>query len=145
MHRAETTVTEPSDLAVEKGHIKSALKNCGYQDWIFSNSDRKSERTPEVNQRVPTDTKITLLFPIFRASLIRYAELTQESGDTYFFQTSQDSSLVFFLFLIFSTGHQGAPCFYYTIKKNHTKNAELSSITKNIKDGNNNKITETHH
>ena len=50
MHRAETTVTEPSDLAVGKDHIKFVLKNCGYQNWVFSNSDRKSE----ANQREPT-------------------------------------------------------------------------------------------
>ena len=39
------------------------------------------------------------------------------------------------------------PVLYCTNKKNHKKkNAELSTITKNIKDGNNNKkITETHH
>ena len=35
-HRAETTVTEPSDLAVEKDHVKSALKNCGLSELGFS-------------------------------------------------------------------------------------------------------------
>ena len=51
MHRMENTVTEPTDLAVEKNHIKSALKNSGYQNWVFSNSDSKVESTPEVNQK----------------------------------------------------------------------------------------------
>ena len=63
MHRAETTVTEPSDLAVEKDHIKSALKNCGYQNWVFSNSDRKSELSPESNQREPTGRRIYSTLP----------------------------------------------------------------------------------
>ena len=63
MHRAETTVTEPSDLAVEKDHIKSALKKCGYQNWVFSNSDRKSELSPESNQREPTGRRIYSTLP----------------------------------------------------------------------------------
>ena len=63
MHRAETTVTEPSDLGVEKENIKSALKNCGYQNWVFSNSDRKSECTPEVNQRELTGRRIYSTLP----------------------------------------------------------------------------------
>ena len=63
MHRAETTVTEPSDLAVEKDHIKSALKNCGYQNWVFSNSVRKSELSHESNQREPTGRRIYSTLP----------------------------------------------------------------------------------
>ena len=58
MHRAETTVTEPTDLAVEKDHIKSALKNCGYQDWVFSNSNRKAEASPEVHTRETSKKRI---------------------------------------------------------------------------------------
>ena len=63
MHRAETTVTEPTDLAVEKDHIKSALKNCGYQDWVFSNSSRKAEATPAVNPSGPPQRRIFSTLP----------------------------------------------------------------------------------
>ena len=86
MHRAETTVTEPSDLAVEK--IKSALKSCGYQNWVFSNSDRKSECTPEINQREPTERTTYSTLPYIQGIV---TESLKESGRTYFFQTSQDS------------------------------------------------------
>ena len=80
MHRVETTVTEPSVLAVEKDLIKSALKNCGYQNWVFSNSDRKSELSLNPTKGSLQVEECILPFPIFRASRISYAELTRKRG-----------------------------------------------------------------
>ena len=57
------TSGERSDLAVEKDHIKSVLKNCGYQNLVFSNSDRKSEHSPEIKQRELTGRRIYSTLP----------------------------------------------------------------------------------
>ena len=80
MHRAETTVTEPSDFAVEKDHIKSALKNCGYQNWVFSNSDRKSEISAESNQREPTGRRIYSTLPYIQGILDKLRRAYKKSG-----------------------------------------------------------------
>ena len=58
MHRAETTVTEPSDLAVKKITSNLPWKTVVIKTGFFSNSYRKSELSPESNQMEPTGRRI---------------------------------------------------------------------------------------
>ena len=80
MHRAETTVTDLTDLAVVKDHIKSALKNCGYQDWVFSNSNRKAEATPEVLTRELSRKRINSTLPYIQGISDKICRAYKKAG-----------------------------------------------------------------
>ena len=58
LHRAEHLVTTPQDKLQEQHHVKQALRNNGYKDWMFklppkqtstnSNTDHSNKSTPTI-------------------------------------------------------------------------------------------------
>ena len=50
-HRADTVITNPTDVIEEKEHIDQALAKCGYPEWAF---DRIS-KPKQIKSRTPTD------------------------------------------------------------------------------------------
>ncbi|XP_072030175.1 uncharacterized protein [Amphiura filiformis] len=47
-HRADTIISEESDVQKEKDHIRSALQQCGYPDWAFEKATTTRD-TPQQN------------------------------------------------------------------------------------------------
>ncbi|XP_072051687.1 uncharacterized protein [Amphiura filiformis] len=47
-HRADTIISEESDVQKEKDHVRSALQQCGYPDWAFEKAATTKD-TPQQN------------------------------------------------------------------------------------------------
>ena len=45
-YRADTIISGTEEIAKEKDHIKSSLKNCGYPDWAFLKATKKKGQYP---------------------------------------------------------------------------------------------------
>ena len=55
-YRAETVVTDPVDQVSELDHVKSALRNCCYEDWSFKRACTKKQQKETTQTESPKTT-----------------------------------------------------------------------------------------
>ena len=87
MNRADTTVTEPGDLAEEHNHIKQALRICGYKDWTFTSASIKSKPNPvPVSSDKPPQRHVYATLPFIEGISNKLRRAYQEVGVTTSFK-----------------------------------------------------------
>ena len=64
-YRADTIISGTEEIAKEKDHIKSSLKNCGYPDWAFLKATKKkgqAQHQPNSQSGRSVKTRVTIPF-----------------------------------------------------------------------------------
>ena len=81
-HRADTVVADLEDRRSEHGHLKGALRKCGYRDWVFHKAkrDRTSKAPERTSNLVVPNRKVNIVLPYVQGTAEKVKRLLMKRG-----------------------------------------------------------------